>query len=462
MSNGNRQITLRLPAPHPGQQKVLNEARRFSILACGRRFGKTVLGMDRVIKPALQGFKTAWFAPNYRLLAEVWRNLLETLRPVLVAKNETEKRIELMGGGSIDCWSLDSPDAGRGRAYKCIVVDEAAIVPDLETAWQQSLRAVLTDDRGEAWFLSTPKGIAGGSAGYFYQMFVRGQDPEQPDWASWQIPTSCNPFIDPAEIASARLDLSEIAFAQEYEARFVSWEGAVFRNILRAVWEPPEELKRFQAPSIFAEWVPTFAIGVDWGRSNDYTVFTVGCTAPDLQPPQQININTDETPVMPCGIVEVERFRGVPYALQRARLHALYERYGRPVVLAESNAMGQPVIEQLASDGMNVRGFTTQNNSKMRLIDDLALVFERDGIKIPNDPALIGELQSFESQKLPSGLVRYSAPAGGNDDTVISLGLCYRALKYYAGAFSMDPRSIEAQKQFALRILTGGGGRFWL
>src|SRR2546428_96904 len=95
------------------------------------RWGKTVLGMDRLIHPALQGKPVAWFAPNYRLLSDVWRELQATLGPVIARTNQQEWRLELRGGGVVEMWSLDSPDSGRGRAYAIVVVDECALVPDL-------------------------------------------------------------------------------------------------------------------------------------------------------------------------------------------------------------------------------------------------------------------------------------------------------------------------------------------
>ncbi len=150
-----KQITLKLPAPHPAQQRVIQQAKRFNIVCCGRRWGKTVLGMDRLIHPALNGEPVAWFAPNYRLLSEVWRELQATLAPVIASVNQQESRLELHGGGVIEMWSLDSPDAGRGRAYAAVVVDEAAMVANLEQAWP-GIRPMLTDRRGEAWFLCPP------------------------------------------------------------------------------------------------------------------------------------------------------------------------------------------------------------------------------------------------------------------------------------------------------------------
>src|SRR5580704_11870017 len=208
--------------------------------------------MNRLVVPALQGKPVAWFAPNYRLLAEVWRELQRMLEPVIVQANQQERRLELHGGGVIEMWSLDSPDSGRGRAYAAVVIDEAAMVPNLDQAWQ-SIRPMLTDLQGEGWFLSTPKGM-----NYFKALYDRGQDPERSEWASWEMPTSENPYIDPSEIESARLDMTESAFNQEYLALFINWEGSVFRRVGDAATARARTQR---------EAGHDYVIGCDWGRS---------------------------------------------------------------------------------------------------------------------------------------------------------------------------------------------------
>jgi hypothetical protein len=104
------------------------------VVCCGRRWGKTQLGMDRLIDPALRGKPVAWLAPNYRGLADTWRELQSMLQPVIARLNQQERRMEPLGGGVIEMWSLGSPDSGRGRAYEAVVIDEAAMVPNLEQA----------------------------------------------------------------------------------------------------------------------------------------------------------------------------------------------------------------------------------------------------------------------------------------------------------------------------------------
>jgi phage terminase large subunit-like protein len=149
-------------------------------------------------------------------------------------------------------------------------------------------------------------------------------------------------------------------------------------------------------------------IGVDWGRTNDFTVFTVVC-------------DTGE-------VLTIDRFKGIEYSIQRARREALYERYGKPTIIAESNSMGGPVCEQLARDGLKVRPFVTTNASKSEAVEALALAFERGEIKIPDNPVLIGELQAFEAKPLPSGLMRYEAPNGGHDDCVMALAIAWQGI----------------------------------
>jgi hypothetical protein len=88
--------------------------------------------------------------------------------------------------------------------------------------------------------------------------------------------------------------------------------------------------------------------------------------------------------------------------------------------------MGEPLVEQLQRDGLPVQPFLTTNATKAAAIDALALAFERGDIRILNDPVLIGELQAYEMERLPSGMMRYNAPSGMHDDTVMSLALAWQ------------------------------------
>jgi predicted phage terminase large subunit-like protein len=259
------------------QQRIKTEARRWNIVACGRRFGKTALGIDVGIEAALPGYPVGWFAPTYRLLAEVWRELRLILAPLTVHKSETEHRLELVGGGVIDCWSLDGPDSGRGRKYKRVVIDEAAIVPHLEDAWEQSIRPTLTDLVGDAWFLSTPKGF-----NYFHTLWNRGISPEYPEYASWQMPSSANPFLPPKELEAARAEVLERVYRQEYEASFVDDASMVFDRSWWMGQNRYDPTDAFMPAKVIARWI-SWDTGLKDKDENAYTACVVGELLPDYR-----------------------------------------------------------------------------------------------------------------------------------------------------------------------------------
>lgn len=394
--------TVRLAAPHPAQAQILAERRRFNVVALGRRAGKSKLAQRLLIRAALERKPAAYFAPTYKLLEEFWRELKAVLVEVIPehGKSEQEHRLELFGGGTIECWSTDTGDPARGRRYAIAVVDEAAMIPHLADVWGQAIRPTLTDFQGEGWFMSTPRGLND-----FYLLFTRGQDALEPDWLSWQMPTSVNPYIAPREIDAARHELPERVFAQEYLAEFLSLEGAgVFRGV-RAVSRlkprPPQRAHQH-------------VFGVDWGRSEDFTVVSV------------IDTTTLEQ-------VALDRFTELDFEFQTERLHQWASVY-RPVqIVAERNSMGGPVVERLQRGyarlldaprpPLPVYGWDNTNASKAAAIEKLALAIERGELTLLDDAVQQAELLAFESSTTVSGMVRYAAPVGMHDDTVIALAL---------------------------------------
>ncbi len=146
-------------------------------------------------------------------------------------------------------------------------------------------------------------------------------------------------------------------------------------------------------------------MGVDWGKSEDYTVLTV------------VDVTAGEQ-------VFQDRFNQLDYTTtQVGRLMAVYNRFRPALVGVEQNSIGVPLIEQLERKGLPVVPFVTTNASKKEAIDALALLLEQEDLRILDDEVLKAELKSYESTRLPSGLLRYSAPEGLHDDTVVALAI---------------------------------------
>lgn len=235
----------------PWQEDVVAQAKRFNVLAKGRRTGGTSLVEDLLLELAVDGWPIGWLSVTDKLLYESWSRMCEAVEPLVQYRSEKNHRLELYGGGIIECWSCQSGVTTRSRKYKGVGVDEAAHVPDFQRIWEQELRPSLMDLKGGAWFPSSPNGH-----NYFKELFDKGQDPEQFEWASWQIPTYANPLLDPAEIESMRNELSELSFQQEVEAKFVTMAGQCFKDFQRG---------RHLARHIYDERLGPVYLGVDFG-----------------------------------------------------------------------------------------------------------------------------------------------------------------------------------------------------
>jgi hypothetical protein len=393
-------IRLVLPSLHTGQQTVMDTHARFNVLACGRRFGKTTLGTNLLMPPMLEGFPVAWFAPTYKLLLEVWDEFERLLAPVTRKKDSQQKRIKIYGGGSIEFWSLDSGTVARGRKYKRVGIDEAAMAANLETQWQEEIRPTLADYIGDAWFFSTPKG-----RNFFYKLFARGLDELQKKWRSFQLPTRVNPYIAGSEIDEAEEELPSDTFEQEYLARFLENAGSVFRNILarmtKALTVPSEHVGH------------TKVLGGDWGQKDDFTALSVGCVECRRE-------------------LELLRFNKIGWAFQRARIAELYKKWDVTFGLMETNSIGSPNLEALQAEGLRLAGFETTAQSKSPLIQSLALTLENEPFLFVDDPQGTIELEAYESKRnANTNRITYSAPRGMHDDTVIGRALMREAIERF-------------------------------
>lgn len=408
---------------HPAQRQVDAATERFLVLCNGRRWGKTLSSLEWLLfgkgGSAIEGKPVAFFAPTYQLMLEVWKDAERTLRPVTLKANKTENRIELINGGIVDFWTLQDDGAGRGRKYTRIVIDEAAHARYLKDTWEKAILPTLTDYSGSARIISTPNG-----RNYFWELYQLGNpdNPKRlPDWRSFTFPTATNPHIPIEEVEKMRALLPERVFAQEYLAQFLQEGAGVFRRVTDAVDHAiptdPHQARDIQNGA-------SYVIGVDWGRHNDFTVFvTIDARA--------------------GAVVAVDRFTDIDYAVQLSRLQALHQRFPRAPILAESNSMGGPLIEQLQRMRLPVQSFHTSAASKTQAIEALALAFENGSIHLPNVPWLIDELLAFDQERLPSGGMRYGAPRGGHDDGVMALAICWHGLtRGGTGVVAMNSRGL--------------------
>lgn len=211
------------------QGKIFLDEARFRVVVAGRRFGKTFLSTVELIRQSLNGNgRHCWYvAPTYKAAKEIaWDMLLMTLpRQYIHKTNESSLTVTLLNGSTISLKGAEKPDNLRGRSLDFVVLDEFADMrPE---AWFEVLRPSLSDRKGSALFIGTPKG-----RNHFYDLWTRGVDKET-GWSSYQFTTIEGGNVSQSEIEQAKRDLDERTFNQEYQAQFVNYSGIIYYNFSR-------------------------------------------------------------------------------------------------------------------------------------------------------------------------------------------------------------------------------------
>jgi hypothetical protein len=415
------EIEVRLPTPHTKQRAFLDSRAKRKVIVAGRRGGKTTGTHIDAVEKLLGGHRVLQAAPTSDQTDRFWELCKVSLEPLIdagmVYKNETKRIIEFrshkfrvenprwirQGETEVEvpeyprirtktAWDADSL---RGDYADELYLEEYGLMDP--SAWDKVGAPMLLDNNGNATFIFTPN-----RKNHAFQLYVRALGDDTGRWSAWHFTSHDNPHLSEEALAEITADMTEDAYKQEIMAEFLDNEGAVFRNIAACLYPGGD------TPEMHAGH--ELVMGVDWGKSEDYTVCSVGCRDCRRE-------------------VAIDRFHGIEYRLQRQRLEAMSERWGVYEILAESNSMGEPNIEELQYAGLPVYGFATTASSKPPLIENLVLCFEREEGKFIADPIGTAELESFEMRvSANTGRPTYSAPEGVHDDTVIARALMWRAM----------------------------------
>jgi len=370
---------------------------RHRAVPAGRRFGKTKMARGDLLEYAFEnpgGY--SWFvAPTDADARELgFEPLLNEIPDALLArepKRSSPVEIYLTNGHRIQFRGATSQ--GRGRGLDFVVIDEAGECPN-ET-WKQVVRPSLLDTQGRALVIGTPKG-----RNWFYDLYLRGEDPKDDEVNAWQATTYDNPHIPDGDIEQERATTPERVFRQEYLAEFVSEDGEVFGEVRDRNTRPyAVEAVGGQSP---------YVTGIDIARQSDYLV---ACT-----------LDADGM------LVGFLRDRGFSWASARRRLEQYLAEFPGDAYLDATR--DNAVVEDLARavGDVQVEAVKFTSSSKAELVENLAARLETQDIVIPEQgrgetDALLSELEAFTYDTTAAGNIRYQAPEGYHDDCVDALAL---------------------------------------
>jgi PBSX family phage terminase large subunit len=253
----------------PTQAKVAEDRHRFRVINCGRRWGKTTLAIEEIKGKAVYNpSRITYIAPTYQQARDIaWKMLVSELQPIILKVNESRLELTVRTVDSKESFialrGWESIETLRGQQYDLIVIDEIASMRNFWSNWQEIVRPTLTDTRGEAIFISTPKGF-----NHFYDLY--NLENKDSDYKSFHYTSYDNPHIPKDELDKAKEEITEDRFAQEYMADFRKTEGLVYKEFNREEHlfnNPGFEDEEFRTVKVFG--------GVDYGFTNPCAVIEI-------------------------------------------------------------------------------------------------------------------------------------------------------------------------------------------
>mgnify|MGYP003647273167 CR=1 FL=1 len=250
--------------PRPIQKDLHSNMARFSVVVCHRRFGKTVMAVNKLIKDLVaakqQGLprpRAVYVAPLYRQAKQIaWDDAKFYCEKLPGYKpNESELRIDFLDDCRLFFIGADNPDSIRGIYADSVVLDEyAQMNPKM---WSEVLRPALTDRKGKAMFIGTPKG-----KNVFWELHKFADNPLNIDWSGHIFKASNTGYVDEGELIAARNDMTEEEYAQEYEC---SWEAAIKGAYYGRLMESATNDKRVRS----VPWESTLPVHTSWDLGID-------------------------------------------------------------------------------------------------------------------------------------------------------------------------------------------------
>lgn len=222
-------------------QRTIHESldqKRFAVAVCHRRFGKTVLAVNQLIKRALICDKPrprfAYLGPTYRMGKQIaWDYIRAFTEPVPGRQvNVSELRVDFPhNDAQLRIYGADNPDSLRGLYLDGVVLDEYGLMPP--NIWGEVLRPALADRQGWALFIGTPAG-----KNQFYDL-IHGDSLDwpgakaHPDWFFAEYKASQTGYVPQSELEAARQDMTADEYAQEWECSFeAAIKGAIYAKEL--------------------------------------------------------------------------------------------------------------------------------------------------------------------------------------------------------------------------------------
>jgi phage terminase large subunit len=255
-----RVVEIKSPyAPRKAFMPFHNREKRWAVMVCHRRAGKTVACINDLIAHAagceLHKPRFAYISPYFNQSKQTAWDYLKQYTDCIPGRqwHESELRADLPGDARVRLYGADNPDRLRGIYLDGVVLDEYG---DMDPrVWTSVLRPALADRGGWAVFIGTPKGR---------NHFADAWDAAliDPEYYTLMLRASDSGILSIPELDAAKRIMQPEEYEAEFECSFSAGaRGAFYAKLL----EESEQAKRIA----HIAWEPRQPVYTAWDLGID-------------------------------------------------------------------------------------------------------------------------------------------------------------------------------------------------
>lgn len=388
-------------------KSILSSKERFHTLVAGRQSGKSYILSRLAFILAVESPKK-----NIMVLAmdttqceTVYDHIMDIENIDIVIKHKTKKPMTIiLKNGSLITFRTVSgqPNRIRGKSINYVLCDEFAFFQD---GIFDRVISPLTKARKDAKVILTSTPF--GKSNNFYKFYWLGYDNTETyfengeelklktkGYNSYKLTFEDNPNYSIEQLEEDRLRMPVEVYEEEVLGNFSEGGGEVFKNLMDVCI-----LNEYRVP-LRTDYLYA---AIDWGMTTDKTVLF-------------IMDNNGE-------IVYIKSWAGKrPDQINEIKNEL--KRFNNPILYAEANGIGLPLINQLIQAKVSVNPLNMTNELKTTMVGDLIYDIQTKSVKLPSIKLceeLNNEMNRYTYTKTATGQISYRHRQGENDDFVDAL-----------------------------------------
>ena len=324
--------------------------------------------------------------------------------PVYESSNASTLEINLTNGSSILFKSAEQDDALRGNTVSGILcIAECAFIKD-DIVYQ--VLPFVDANKAPILITSTPLF----KSGVYYDFYMNGLNGVEGFHSIDICDYDTSALLSPEKLEMYRQSVAPQIFRSDYLGQFIEESSEIFGDLKKLCKGVIHQSK-------------TKVMGVDWstggldsGGNPDETAISIMNEFRELEYIE--------------GFSDKDTNQTIDYIINKI------VEYGVSKVVVETNSMGRIYIDllkrKIVQRGIRcqVVEFTTTNDSKREIIEDLVVHCSNGTISLIDNKKLFLEMMGFVVKKTPSGKITYESGSSNiHDDLVLALAFSLYALK---------------------------------